>query len=133
MADEDHDIDGDILDRIEERLEVPSEQRALRAVRARWEDLERERGEDVLCEVNGVPVLVREGDGRLRAPEGLEGIAAYFDSRGTPEQLYRSARNDLRRLRKRAREVVEARYESDSWERLKRAIGRLADEVDEDE
>lgn len=42
----------------------------------------------VLCEVNGVPVLCRDEDGGLYAPEGLEGIAAYFEASGTPEDVY---------------------------------------------
>lgn len=43
---------------------------------------------EVLCEVNGIPVLVRNEGGQVRAPKGLEGIAAYFESRGIPEDVY---------------------------------------------
>lgn len=43
---------------------------------------------EVLCEVNGVVVLARLSTGDLVAPEGLEGIAAYFDSGGIPEKVY---------------------------------------------
>lgn len=62
---------------------------------------------EVICEVNGVPVFVRE-DGVLKAPEGLPGLAAYFEARGTPEwqqdrlEAWRSAalqaRDDLRAI-----------------------------------
>lgn len=62
----------------------------------------------VLCEVNGKVVLARLNTGELHAPFDLAGIAAYFEARGTPEDLYRPTKHVGYRYR--AKEGREWKY-----------------------
>lgn len=88
---------------------------------------------EVLCEVNGIPVLCRSEGGDLEAPEGLEGIAAYFEARGTPEDVYGG---DVR-ARLAARGITERREQNrELWKMahdlLYGPLAEIFDELEED-